>query len=275
MFIKRNFLNSLSIGITLLFTILLISVFPKLISNAHPLTIDLNNSFAEFNELHPLGTDILGRDILARIIYGVKNSLFITIATMFNVIVIGLIMGILANSNNAIVRNIVNLVIDATLSLPKIIFAILIIYLIGNSNLCLILAISAISWPAIAHLVKGETNKVLQKDFITVAKLQGASQTRIIFKYVLSLVMPHVVSRVSFDASGYVLIAAGLGYLGIGLKLPEPDLGHMIAESIEYLFVKPSLYLPPGIALVLLSLTFNLIGDGIRDRMDKNVNTNQ
>jgi peptide/nickel transport system permease protein len=217
---------------------------------------------------HWFGTDELGRDILARIVYG--SQITVRIVVMVSLIVgpLGLTIGIVAGYFGGAVDAILMRVTDIFLSLPRLVLALAFVAALGPGINNAIIAIAVTSWPPYARLARAETLSIRNSDFVKMAQLQGASPVRILFNHIAPLCAASVVVRLTFDMAGTILTAAGLGFLGLGAQPPQPEWGLMVAAGRQYVLDQWWVATIPGMAIFIASLGFNLLGDGLRDVFD-------
>jgi peptide/nickel transport system permease protein len=217
---------------------------------------------------HLLGTDELGRDIASRLLYGARITLRIVGLVAVTVAPIGLLIGTTAGYFGGLVESILMRVTDVFLAFPKLILALALVSAIGPSLENAILAIAVTSWPAYARVARAESLSLRDAEFIAAARLLGASHARILLLHIAPLCAASVVVRLSLDSAGIVLTAAGLGFLGLGAQPPLPEWGAMLSAGRQYLTDQWWVAAMPGLAILMASLGFNLIGDGLRDALD-------
>jgi peptide/nickel transport system permease protein len=217
---------------------------------------------------HWLGTDELGRDILARIIHGSRITLTVIFLVSVIVLPVGLIIGMAAGYFGGIVDTVLMRVTDIFLAFPRLVMALAFAAAMGPGIENAIIAISLTAWPPYARLARAETITVRRSDFILAAVMQGASAPRIIWSHVLPLCLPSVIVRLTLDMAGIILIAAGLGFLGLGAQPPAPEWGLMVSSGRDYLLDQWWVATMPGLAIFVVSFGFNLLGDGLRDVFD-------
>ncbi|UDF32950.1 UNVERIFIED_ORG: ABC transporter permease (plasmid) [Roseateles sp. XES5] len=217
---------------------------------------------------HWFGTDELGRDILSRVVHG--SQITVRIVLMVSLIVgpVGLTIGIVAGYFGGWVDAALMRITDIFLSLPRLVLALAFVAALGTGINNAIIAIAVTSWPPYARLARAETLSIRNSDFVRMAELQGASTLRILFNHIAPLCFASVVVRLTFDMSGTILIAAGLGFLGLGAQPPQPEWGLMVAAGRQYVLDQWWVAAGPGLAIFVVSLAFNLLGDGLRDVFD-------
>ena len=256
-------------GLVIVAILLLVAAFAPLIAPHDPLTQDLTRRL-----LPPgtpgnlLGTDDFGRDILSRIIYGARITLYIIALVAVTAPVLGLLIGTVAGYFGGWIDAVLMRLTDIFLAFPRLILALALVAVLGPGIENAVLAIALTAWPPYARVARAETLTVRSSDYIAAIRLQGASSARIIAGHVVPMCLPSVIIRVTLDMAGVILIAAGLGFLGLGVLPPTPEWGLMISSGRKYLFEQWWVATMPGLAIFIVSLGFNLLGDGLRDVLD-------
>lgn len=218
--------------------------------------------------VHWLGTDQLGRDVLSRILYGVRVSLLIGILAVAISAVFGIILGLIAGYYGGLFDDLIMRVADVQLAMPLILLAIAVIVVLGSNIRVLVLVIGLTQWMAYARMVRGETLSLREEDFVTSAYAVGASDFRVITRYIFPNTLSSVMVLVTLNMATVIVLEAGLSFLGLGIQPPEPSLGTMLSESKNYLYRAWWLSSFPGAAIMLIILAINLFGDGLRDVLD-------
>ncbi|WP_439652263.1 ABC transporter permease [Neorhizobium galegae] len=255
-------------GLVVITILVLTAIVAPLIAPYDPNVIDLGNTLKPPSAEHWFGTDELGRDIMSRIIHGTRISL--TIITIVSVIVgpIGLLVGTTAGYFGGWYDTIMMRITDIFLSFPSLILSLAFVAALGAGLENAIIAIGLTTWPPIARLARAETLTFRGADYISASRMQGASALRIIIKSIMPMCLPSVLVRITLSMATVILTAAGLGFLGLGAQPPLPEWGAMIATGRRYMLDNWWLVAFPGGAILLVSLAFNLLGDGLRDALD-------
>jgi peptide/nickel transport system permease protein len=267
---RRFASNPLSVfGFVILALLIIVAAIGPLIAPHDPLQQVLSDRLLPpGSSSHWFGTDQLGRDILSRLIYGSRLTLSIAILVVVIVVPVGLLIGTTAGFFGGWVDNVLMRVTDVALAFPKIVLALAFAAALGPGVINAVIAISITAWPAYARLARAETLRLVKADFIHVARLQGASRMRILLRYIVPLCSSSVIVRATLDMAGIILTVAGLGFLGLGAQPPSPEWGFMVASGRNVLLDSWWVATIPGCAILLVSLAFNLLGDGLRDVFD-------
>jgi peptide/nickel transport system permease protein len=215
-----------------------------------------------------LGTDDQARDILSRIIYGSRITLFVVVLVSIIATPIGLLVGTVSGYLGGWVDTVLMRITDIFLAFPRLVLALAFVAALGPGIENAVIAIAITSWPPYARIARAETLMIRNSDFIAAVKLQGASTPRIILGHVVPLCLSSLIVRVTLDMAGIILTAAGLGFLGLGAQPPSPEWGAMVATGRNYLIDQWWVAAMPGLAIFVVSLGFNLLGDGLRDVLD-------
>ena len=217
---------------------------------------------------HWMGTDELGRDILSRVIHGARITLMIVALVAVISAPLGLIIGAVSGYFGGWIDKVLMGITDVFLSMPKLILALAFVAALGPGIENAIIAIAITAWPAYARIARAETLTCCQADFIGATRLLGASHGRIILRHVLPLCTSSMIVRVTLDMAGIILTAAGLGFLGLGAQPPLPEWGAMISRGRVFILDQWWVATMPGFAIILVSLGFCFLGDGLRDVLD-------
>ena len=258
------------VGLLVIVGLLLVAAFADLIATHDPVVGDLRNA----RLLPPgtsgflLGTDDQGRDIFSRLIYGSRLTLLVVGLVAIISAQIGLIDGTVSGYADGWVDATLMRITDIFLAFPKLVLALAFVAALGPGIQNAIIAIAITSWPPYARIARAETLTVRRSDYISAVKLMGASPLRIIVRHVMPLCISSLIVRVTLDMAGIILTAAGLGFLGLGAQPPLPEWGAMIASGRRFILDQWWVAAMPGIAILIVSLGFNLLGDGLRDALD-------
>lgn len=217
---------------------------------------------------HWFGTDHLGRDIFSRVIHGMKLTLYIGFFSVILGATVGVLLGILAGYYGKKTDTIIMRSMDVLLAFPGILLALAIVSVLGASLNNVIIAVAIFSVPVFARIVRGSTMAVKNLEYIDAVKVLGASDARIIFKHVLPNVTSPLIVQASLNIATAILAASGLSFLGLGAQPPTPEWGAMLSDGRNYLFNAPHVAFFPGMAIVVVVLAFNILGDGLRDALD-------
>jgi peptide/nickel transport system permease protein len=255
-------------GLVIVAALVLVAAAAPLLAPYAPSAQHLADRLQSPNARHWLGTDELGRDILSRLIYGTRITLGIVVLVTAIAAPLGLVIGCMAGYAGGWVDAALMRVTDVFLALPRLILALAFVAALGPGIENAVLAIALVAWPPYARIARAEALALRHSDFIAAAQLAGASPWRIVVGHVMPLCLASVIVRVSLDMAGVILIAAGLGFLGLGAQPPAPEWGAMIAAGHKYMLDQWWVAAMPGIAIAVVSLGFNLLGDGLRDVLD-------
>lgn len=255
-------------GVVVLALLLLMAAFAPWIATHDPYMQNLQNVLQPPSASNFFGTDELGRDIYSRLVHGARITL--TIITLVTLVVgpVGLLFGTVAGYFGGKVDMVLMRVTDIFLSFPSLILSLAFVAALGPSLNNAIIAIALTAWPPIARLARAETLTFRNADYIAAARLQGAGSARIIWHSIVPMCLPSVIIRLTLNMATVILTAAGLGFLGLGAQPPLPEWGAMIATGRRYMIDYWWLVTFPGLAILAVSLAFNLLGDGLRDALD-------
>ncbi|MGO4707233.1 ABC transporter permease [Microvirga sp. 2MCAF38] len=264
----KNPLAVFGLGIVLL--LLFVALFANFLAPYSPITGgDLRTArLLPPSAAHWLGTDDQARDIYSRIIHGSRITLWVVLLVSVIATPIGLLVGTVSGYVGGWVDTVLMRITDIFLAFPRLVLALAFVAALGPGIENAIIAIAITSWPPYARIARAETLMIRNSDFIAAVKLQGASTPRIIFGHVVPLCISSLIVRVTLDMAGIILTAAGLGFLGLGAQPPMPEWGAMVATGRNYLIDQWWVAAMPGLAIFVVSLGFNLLGDGLRDVLD-------
>lgn len=262
--------NSMAmLGLVILVILVLTAVFAPVLAPHDPFAQDLSSRLKPIGtEGHLLGTDSLGRDILSRLIFGARITLYIVALVALIAPVAGLLVGTVAGYAGGITDVILMRITDIFLAFPRLVLALAFVAALGAGIENAVLAISLTAWPPYARMARAETLTIRSTDYINAIRLQGAGPLRIITRHIWPLCISSLIVRVTLDMAGIILAAAGLGFLGLGAQPPSPEWGAMISEGRRFILDHWWVATVPGLAIFTVSLAFNLLGDGLRDALD-------
>ena len=256
-------------GLVIVAVLVLSAIFAPLLSMGQsPLYQDLAGRLAAPSMAHWFGTDELGRDIFARTLYGARVTLTIVVLVSIVVAPIGLAVGTVAGYMGGWVDVVLMRITDIFLAFPRLVLALAFAAALGPGIENAVIAISLTAWPAYARIARSETMTIAGSDFIQAVVLQGASTWRILFRHIVPLCLSSVIVRLTLDMAGIILTAAGLGFLGLGAQPPTAEWGAMVSSGRDVILDQWWVATIPGIAIFIVSLGFNLLGDGLRDVFD-------
>ena len=258
------------VGLFILTIMLLVALFAGILTDyeTEVIKMDMPNRMAPPSASHILGTDSYGRDIFARIIYGSRYSLSIGFLSVLFALAMGGALGSIAGYFVGKVDNIIMRIMDVFLAVPSIIMAIAIVSTLGTGFRNLIIAMAVSTVPTFARLLRSTILSIKDSDYVEAARAVGTSTPRIIIRHILPNSVGPVIVQTTFSVASSILSAAGLSFLGIGVKPPAPEWGAMLSEGKEFIRDIPHLVVFPGLAIALTVLALNLLGDGLRDALD-------
>ncbi len=257
------------VGLTIVLLLVLVAALAPWLAPYPPTVGDLRTErLLPPGAAHWFGTDDQGRDILSRIIHGSRITLYVVVLVAVLAAPIGLLVGTASGYAGGWVDAVLMRITDIFLAFPRLILALAFVAALGPGIENAVIAIAITSWPPYARIARAETLTIRQADYISAVKLLGASPLRIVLRHVMPLCLPSVIVRVTLDMAGIILTAAGLGFLGLGAQPPLPEWGAMIAAGRAYVLDQWWVAAAPGAAIFVVSLGFNLLGDGLRDALD-------
>lgn len=269
--LKRFLKNKLAvIGLVILTIFVLAAVFAPFITSFDRDSIDLMNIESAPNSLHILGTDELGRDVFTRLLYGGRVSLGVTLCATVIQLLIGVSLGCISGFYGKWVDNIVMRVVDTVMCFPFFVIAITIAALFGASVWNIILIIGCLQWTGVSRIVRAKILSLKQSEFIEAARVMGLSSFEIISKHLLPNVLSPIIVNATLNVANGILMEAGISFLGLGVKQPQPSWGNMLsaAQSMRVLQYEWWLWIPTGLLVFLSVLCINFVGDGLRDALD-------
>ncbi len=255
-------------GLAVILALLLVALLAPWLATHDPFAQDLGQRLRSPGAQHWFGTDQVGRDNYSRVVHGSRITLYIVFLVAIIVAPIGLLVGTVAGYAGGHVDTVLMRITDVFLALPGLVLALAFVAALGPGLVNAVIAISLTQWPGFARLARAETLIVRSSDYIAASRIQGASALRIVARHVVPMCVPSVIVRMTLSMAGVILTAAGLGFLGLGAQPPSPEWGAMLSSGRRFLIDYWWMPTFPGLAIVLVSLAFNLLGDGLRDVLD-------
>ncbi|KQZ15360.1 D-ala-D-ala transporter subunit [Mesorhizobium sp. Root554] len=257
------------VGLGIIVALLVVAALADVLAPQSATIGDLKNArLLPPSSAHIFGTDDLGRDILSRIIYGSRLTLYVVALVAIIAAPVGLLVGTVAGYAGGWIDAILMRITDIFLAFPKLILALAFVAALGPGIENAVLAIAITSWPPYARIARAETLTVRNSDYIKAVQLMGASPFHIVLRHIMPLCISSLIVRVTLDMAGIILTAAGLGFVGLGAQPPLPEWGAMIASGRRFILDQWWVAAAPGGAILIVSLGFNLLGDGLRDALD-------
>jgi peptide/nickel transport system permease protein len=257
------------VGLLIVLGLMAMAAFAPWIAPYSPTEGDLRTSrLLPPSAAHWFGTDDQGRDILSRIVHGSRITLQVVLLVAVLAAPVGLLVGTVAGYAGGWLDAVLMRITDIFLAFPRLILALAFVAALGPGIENAVIAIAITSWPPYARIARAETLTVRQADYIAAVQLIGASPARIVLRHIMPLCLSSVIVRVTLDMAGIILTAAGLGFLGLGAQPPQPEWGAMIAGGRQFVLDQWWVAAGPGLAIFVVSLAFNLLGDGLRDALD-------
>lgn len=255
-------------GLALTAAFILMAILAPVLAPHDPVAFSLGQNLRPPSATYPLGTDELGRDILSRLLYGARITLLITLGAVLVSLVIGTALGISAGFLGGWTDTLIMRVMDVLLAMPGFLLAIAIIAALGAGTINVVIAVGVFSIPAFARVARGSTLTVKQQDYVLSARALGATPLGIMWRHVLPNVTPPLVVQTTLRLATAILTASGLSFLGLGPQPPTPEWGAMLSTGRNLITSSPQLATIPGLAILLVAVGFNLLGDGLRDALD-------
>jgi peptide/nickel transport system permease protein len=266
---KRFSRNRLSvIGAGAIILLITISILAPLIAPYDPTAIDVHNVLSPPSKEHPIGTDELGRDLLSRIIWGSRVSLKVGFVAVGIAILIGIVIGALAGFYGGLIDAVLMRFVDIMLAFPTFFLILAVISILEQNIFTIMVVIGLTSWMDVARLVRAEFLSLKEKDFVSAARAVGVNDKRLIFKHILPNALSPVFVAATFGVAGAILIESGLSFLGLGVQPPDPSWGNILTAGKDNIEVAWWLSLYPGLAILITVLSYNLVGEGLRDALD-------
>jgi peptide/nickel transport system permease protein len=256
------------VGLLLVLVFLLTAALAPLIAPHDPVALGLGQQLKPPSLEYPLGTDELGRDMFSRLLWGARYTLLITVGAVALAVLVGTISGIYSGYLGGWSDTLIMRVMDVLLAMPGFLLAIAIIAALGVGMVNVIIAVGIHAVPVFARIVRGATLSVREQDYVQAARSLGSRDSTIMWRHILPNVTPPLLVQTTLQLATAILTASGLSFLGLGPQPPTPEWGAMLSTGRTYITSNPQLATIPGLAILLVALGFNLLGDGLRDALD-------
>jgi peptide/nickel transport system permease protein len=255
-------------GLVIILAFLVTAAFASQIAPYDPYQNKLKDSLLQPSSAHLLGTDSLGRDILSRIIFGTRTALMVGVVSLFIASILGVCLGLIAGFFGGWSYLIIMRFIDSLMSFPMILLALVLAALLGGGIRNVMIAIGISLMSVYARLMCAQVLTIKQNDYVIAAKAIGASNIRIMLKHLFPNCFPPLIVQVTMQMGSAILTEAGLSFLGIGIAPPGAAWGAMVSNGNNFLLSHPWISIAPGVAIMLVVFSFNMVGDGLRDALD-------
>lgn len=265
--------KSAVIGASILIFFIIIAIFAPIVATHDPRNADVTARLKGWSQEHYFGTDKVGRDIFSRIVYGSRISIKVGLVAMTFSISIGALFGVIAGYYGGWIDNIIMRIMDMMLAMPSILLAMVIVTILGQSLTNAIIAVSVVYIPQYARILRASVLTIREQDYVTAAHAIGVSDFRILTRVILPNCLAPLIVQATLGMGAAILDAAGLSFLGLGAEIGEPEWGAMLNENRALIRRAPWTVMTPGVAIFLIVLGFNLLGDALRDVLDPQVKT--
>lgn len=266
LFLRRHGLLALSLSIVGLMTVAALAA--PWLSPYDPTALNLKSILMPPSAVHPLGTDALGRDVLSRLLYGARVSLWVGFVSVGIAVVIGLALGLAAGYLGGLTDEVIMRGVDVMLCFPSFFLILAVVAFLEPSLVLIMVTIGLTSWMGVARLVRAETLSLRERDFVAAARLTGVRPVTIMLIHILPNALAPVLVSATLGVAGAILVESSLSFLGLGVQPPDPSWGNMLMEGKDVLEIAPWLSLYPGLAILVTVLGYNLLGESLRDHLD-------
>ena len=247
---------------------ILMAIFAPVIAPYGETEQDLINRLQDPSLTHLLGTDELGRDLFSRMLYGSRLSIAIGILPSLISLVIGVIAGLVAGYFGGWIDYVIMRIADVMLSVPSLLLAMVVMYTLGTSTINLFVALTMTGWSSVARVVRSHTLSIKESEYVEAARSIGVSKWKIMFRHIFPNCIPSLIVLFTLNVPSAILSESSLSFLGIGIKVPFASWGLIVNQGRQFLFTQPWLCLAPCVAIMIIVLAFNFLGDGLRDVLD-------
>ena len=260
------------VGILIIVALILTAIFSPLISTHNPIEGNILERLQSPSKNHLLGTDEMGRDVFSRMVYGTRISISVGIIAVGISVIVGTFLGLISGYFGGIIDTIIMRFVDIILCFPTFFLILMVIAFLEPNIYNVMIVIGLTSWTGLARLVRGETLSIKERDFIIAAKGLGLKKRRIIFVHILPNVIAPVIVASILGVGAAILTESGLSFLGLGVQPPTPSWGNILTSGKDYIHIAWWLSLFPGLAILITVLSWNLLGEGLRDVFDPRIN---
>ncbi len=261
-----------AISFVVIVVIALMAIFAPAAAPYDPTKQDLLHRLEGMSPEHIFGTDQLGRDVFSRMIYGARVSLVIGLLPTFLSLALGTVLGLISGYLGRTADFIIMRLADITMAFPSLLLAMVVMYTLGAGIVNIFLALTFVSWAGTARVIRSQTLSLREMEYIEAARSMGVSKWHIMFRHILPNCLPNLIVLFTLNIPGSILSESSLSFLGIGAQPPMTSWGLMVSDGKQYLFTNPVIAIAPGVAILILALAFNFLGDGVRDVMDPYLN---
>ncbi len=265
-FFNRGILSGICFAVVVL--LIFVAVFAPLLAPGDPNVNDLRNIVKGISPEHLLGTDYLGRDVLSRILFGARISLYTSILAGALSAVIGILLGLVAGYFGGVLNQVIMRLTDAILAIPALIFTLVLASALGGGVLSIVISIGVSLVPTYIRMVNGQVLSIKESDYVTAGKLIGLKNFTILLKHLLPNCFPSLIVLFTMNLGQGIMLEATMSYLGVGIAPPTATWGAMVSDGYSYLTTAPLLSILPGVCIILVVVAFNVVGDGLRDALD-------
>jgi peptide/nickel transport system permease protein len=259
-------------SLVVIIVIALMAIFAPVVAPYDPTKQDLLHRLQGMSAEHIFGTDQLGRDVFSRMVYGARVSLGIGLLPTFISLALGTVLGLISGYMGKAADFIIMRLADITMAFPSLLLAMVVMYTLGAGIINIFLALTFVSWAGTARVIRSQTLSLREMEYVEAARSMGVSKTSIMFHHILPNCLPNLIVLFTLNIPGSILSESSLSFLGIGAQSPMTSWGLMVSEGKKYLFTNPVIAIAPGVAILILALAFNFLGDGVRDIMDPYLN---
>lgn len=255
------------LGLIVIALIVIAAIFAPLIARQDPNALNLTDMRKPPSAEHWFGTDDMGRDVFARVVYGGRLSLMIGFIPSIISMLLGTLLGLMAGYLGKRVDAVIMRLADVVLAFPSLLLAMVVMYTLGSSILNMFIALSIINWAGTARVVRAQTLSLKEKEFVEAARSMGVSRAKIVFRHILPNCLPNLIVLFTLDIPGAIMWESSMSFLGVG----DPNAaswGLMVSQGKSYAYMCPWLILAPGLAILITVMAFNFLGDGLRDAID-------